>query len=39
VRSAEALFAVLAILGKTDLLRTHEIPKVRAVVRTLGVLS
>ena len=39
VRSAEALFAVLAILGKTDLLRTHEIPKVRAVIRTLGVLS
>jgi dihydropteroate synthase len=39
VRSAEALFAVLAILGKTDLLRTHEIPKVRAVVRTLSVLS
>ena len=39
VRSAESLFAVLAILGKTDLLRTHEIPKVRAVARTLGVLS
>ena len=39
VRTAESLFAVLAILGKTDLLRTHEIAKVRAVVRTLGVLS
>jgi len=39
VRSAEALFAVLAVLGKTDLLRTHEISKVRAVVRTLGVLA
>lgn len=39
VRTAESLFAVLAILGKTDLLRTHEISKVRAVVRTLGVLS
>lgn len=39
VRSAESLFAVLAILGKTDLLRTHEIPKVRAVTRTLAVLS
>ncbi|MCX6935116.1 MAG: dihydropteroate synthase, partial [Verrucomicrobia bacterium] len=39
VRSAESLFAVLALLGKTDLLRTHEIPKVRAVARTLGVLS
>lgn len=39
VRSAESLFAVLALLGKTDLLRTHEIPKVRAVARTLGILS
>ena len=39
VRTAESLFAVLAILGKTDLLRTHEIPKVRAVARTLSVLS
>ena len=39
VRTAESLFAVLAILGKTDLLRTHEIAKVRAVARTLAVLS
>ena len=39
VRTAESLFAVLALLGKTDLLRTHEIPKVRAVARTLSVLS
>jgi dihydropteroate synthase len=39
VRSAESLFAVFALLGKTDLLRTHEIPKVRAVARTLAVLS
>jgi dihydropteroate synthase len=39
VRTAESLFAVLALLGKTDLLRTHEIPKVRAVARTLAVLS
>ncbi|KRO63173.1 MAG: dihydropteroate synthase [Verrucomicrobia subdivision 6 bacterium BACL9 MAG-120924-bin69] len=39
VRSAESLFAVLALLGKTDLLRTHEIPKVRAVARTLGILA
>ena len=39
VRTAESLFAVLAILGKTDLLRTHEIPKVRAVARTLSVLK
>jgi hypothetical protein len=27
----------LAALGKTDLLRTHEIPKTRAVLETLGV--
>lgn len=39
VRTAESLFAVLAILGKADLLRTHEIAKVRAVVRTLAVLT
>ncbi|NBP24845.1 MAG: dihydropteroate synthase, partial [Proteobacteria bacterium] len=30
-------FAVMAALGKTDLLRTHEIPKTRAVLKTLGV--
>jgi dihydropteroate synthase len=36
VRSSEAFFAVLALLGKTDLLRTHEIPKVRAVAKTLA---
>lgn len=36
VRCAEAFFAVLAILGKTDLLRTHEVTKVRAVMRTMG---
>jgi len=39
VRTAESLFAVLALLGKTDLLRTHENPKVRAEARTLAVLS
>ena len=37
VRSAEPFFAVLAALGKTDLLRTHEVPKTRAVLQTLGV--
>ena len=37
VRSAEPFFAVLALLGKTDLLRTHEVAKVRAVCRTLNV--
>jgi len=37
VRSAEPFFSVLAALGKTDLFRTHEVPRVRAVLRTLGV--
>jgi len=37
VRSAEPFFAVMAALGKTDLLRTHEIPKTRAVLETLRV--
>jgi dihydropteroate synthase len=36
VRSAEPFFAVLAALGKTDLFRTHEVPRVRAVLDTLG---
>ncbi len=35
VRSAEAFFAVLAALGKTDLFRTHEVARVRAVLDTL----
>ncbi len=35
VRSAEPFFAVLAALGKTDLYRTHEVSKVRAVLETL----
>lgn len=37
VRSAEPFFAVLAALGKTDLFRTHEVPKIRAVLETLSV--
>ncbi len=37
VRAAEGYFAVLAALGKTDLFRTHEVPKVRAVLETMGV--
>jgi dihydropteroate synthase len=37
VRSAEPFFAVLAALGKTDLFRTHEVPKVKAVLDTLAV--
>ncbi len=36
VRSAEPFFAVLAALGKTDLFRTHEIPRTRAVLETMG---
>jgi len=37
VRSAEAFFAVLAALGKTDLFRTHEVPRVKAVLDTMTV--
>ena len=36
VRCAEPFFAVLAALGKTDLFRTHEVPRVKAVIETLG---
>jgi len=35
VRCAEPFFAVLAALGKTDLFRTHEVPRVKAVLETL----
>ncbi len=38
VRSAESFFAVAALLGKTDLLRTHEIPKILGVIRSMAVL-
>ncbi|HAM70401.1 MAG TPA: dihydropteroate synthase [Verrucomicrobiales bacterium] len=38
VRSAEPYFAVLAALGKTDLFRTHEVPRVKAVLDSLNVL-
>ena len=36
VRCAEPFFAVLAALGKTDLFRTHEVARTRAVLETLG---
>ena len=36
VRSAEPFFAVLAALGRTDLFRTHEISKTRAVLEALN---
>jgi dihydropteroate synthase len=37
VRCAEPFFAVLAALGRTDLFRTHEVPRIRAVLDTLSV--
>jgi dihydropteroate synthase len=37
VRCAEPFFAVLAALGKTDLFRTHEVPKIKAVLDALQV--
>jgi len=35
VRAAEPFFAVLALLGRADLLRTHEVGKVRGVLRAM----
>ena len=35
VRCAEPFFAVLAALGKTDLFRTHEVSRIKAVLDTL----
>ncbi|NOS68623.1 MAG: dihydropteroate synthase [Verrucomicrobia bacterium] len=37
VRSAEPFFAVLAALGKTDLFRTHEVPRIKAVLDTMKI--
>jgi dihydropteroate synthase len=37
VRSAEPFFCVLAALGRTDLFRTHEVSRIRAVLDTLAV--
>ncbi len=37
VRCAEPFFALLAALGKTDLFRTHEVPRIKAVLDTLKV--
>jgi hypothetical protein len=37
VRCAEPFFAVLAALGKTNLFRTHEVARVKAVLETLSV--
>jgi len=38
VRCAEPFFAVLAALGKTDLFRPHEVPRIKGVLETLRVL-
>ena len=35
VRCAEPFMAVLAALGKTDLFRTHEVPRIKAVLETM----
>jgi hypothetical protein len=37
VRSAEPFFAVLSALGGTDLLRTHEVSRVRGVLDTMAI--
>lgn len=37
VRCAEPFFAVLAALGKTDLFRTHEVPRIKGVLETMKV--
>jgi dihydropteroate synthase len=37
VRCAEPFFAVLAALGKTDLFRTHEVPRLKAVLDTMTI--
>lgn len=39
VRSAEPFFAVLAAMGRTGLYRTHEVPRVKAVLDALGSLE
>jgi dihydropteroate synthase len=37
VRCAEPFFCVLAALSRTDLFRTHEVPRIKAVLDTLSV--
>jgi dihydropteroate synthase len=39
VRTAESFFAVLAAMGRTGLFRTHEVPRVRAVLDTMQVIE
>ena len=38
VRSAQVFTAVFAALGKVDLIRTHEVAKVKAILETLSLL-
>ena len=38
VRCAEPFFTVLAALGRTDLFRAHEVPRIKAVLETMKVL-
>lgn len=38
-RTAEGFYAVLAMLGGTSVLRTHEVPQVRGVVRAMSALE
>lgn len=38
-RSAEPFFSVLAMLGGTDVIRTHEVPKVRSVLDIMQLVS
>jgi dihydropteroate synthase len=38
VRCAEPFFAVLALLGQVDLLRTHEVAKVRGIIETMRIM-
>lgn len=35
IRCAEAFFSVLACLGKTDLIRTHEVSRIKGVIETM----
>lgn len=37
VRCAEPFFCQLAALGRTDLFRTHEVPRIKAVLDTLAI--
>lgn len=39
IRSTQVFLSVFAVLGKSDLLRTHEIPKVKALLETLTLIQ